>query len=217
MKPYYQDTSVALYHVDNREILPMLADQGIDLVLTDPPYGINHDTDYTRFTGGVVASSSHHTAIIGDDQPFDPAWIIGRWSNVVLFGANCFSDKLPQGSWLIWDKRMPFGENMLSDGEAAWWNRGHGIYIYSHMWNGFRRLSERQTAYHPSQKPVAVMAWIIDKASKPGNLILDPYAGSGSTLIAAKKLGRRAIGIEINERYCEIAAKRLSQDCMVLS
>lgn len=216
MKPYYKDQWCQLYHGDNRHILAELGDQSIDLVLTDPPYGIDHDTDYTRFTGGVSASCGTHTAIAGDDEPFDPAWMIERWPNVVLFGANCFSSRLPQGSWLIWDKRMPRGENLLSDGEAAWWSRGHGVYIYSHMWNGFRRASERRTKFHPSQKPVAVMCWILNKASKPGDTTLDPYCGAGATLLAAKKLGRRAIGIEINERYCEIAARRLSQDCMNL-
>jgi DNA modification methylase len=113
---------------------------------------------------------------------------------------------------LVWDKRDPAGgASLMSDAEAAWWDHGRGIYIFSHMWIGYRRKSEIGQHTHPTQKPVSLMRWCIQRSKATGT-ILDPYMGSGPVLQAAKELGSRAIGIEIDERYCEIAARRLSQE-----
>lgn len=101
--------------------------------------------------------------------------------------------------------RFANGKAYLSDAEVAWMKGGHGTYIYSETCQGFVR---KEKAQHPTQKPVGLMTWCIEKSRTTG-LILDPFMGAGSTLIAARDLGRRAIGIEIEERYCEIAAKRL--------
>ena len=212
IQPYYERDGITIFHGDCREILPQLA---FDAIVTDPPYGIGFDTDYTRFTGGVTAATGSHAAVFGDDEPFDPAWLIARCKNVVMFGANCFSALLPLGSWLVWDKRTPGGnKNVMSDGEVAWWGRGHGIYIFSHTWDGFNRASERQTAFHPTQKPVALLRWVLNRCTGEDDVIADPYMGAGSTVIAARDLGRRAIGIEIEEKYVEIAARRLEQQVL---
>ena len=214
MTPLYDRDNVTIYVGRAEDVLPRLS--GITAIVSDPPYGVGFDTDYTRFTGGVSASTSTHAAVAGDDVPFDPGLLLSKARNVVLFGANCYSDRLPRGSWLVWDKRMPTGENLLSDGEVAWWSRGHGVYIYSHMWNGFQRASERGTAFHPTQKPVALMRWVIGRCTKPDDVICDPYMGCGPVLLAARDLGRRCIGIELKEEYAEIAARRLSQQVLPL-
>ena len=207
--PYFQDESCTIYHGDCRELLPLIG--AVDLVLTDPPYGVDFDTDFTRFTGGVAAPTGSHAAVHGDAEPFDPALLSG-YKRRIMFGANCYSDALGRGSWIVWDKRAPGGsKNVMSDGEVAWYSQGHGVYIWSHTWDGFNRASERGTAYHPTQKPVALMRWVLERWSKPGELILDPFMGSGPVARASRDLGRRYIGIEIEERYCEIAAKRLAQ------
>lgn len=215
MKPYYQDDYITIYHGDCLEILPGLV--GIDSLITDPPYGVDFDTDYTRFSGftrrASDAPSNTHQAIKGDNKPFDPGPFL-KYLHVVLFGANNYA--LPPGSLLIWDKRTIGGfKGVMADAEVAWMNSGHGVYIFQHTWDGFNRASERSTAYHPSQKPVILLSWIIQKA-RPGGLICDPYAGSGSTLVAAKQLGLKAIGIEIVESYCEIAARRIEQTGVML-
>ncbi len=209
MKPYYEDAAsgITIYHGDCREILPTLPK--VDLVLTDPPYGINFDTDYTRFTSGFDVQRKVHKPVHGDGYEFDPTpWL--KFPHVILWGANCYGSKLPRGSLLVWDKRHRNGTAFLADAEVAWMNHGYGVYIYSQTWQGCLRSEPIQ---HPTQKPTSLMCWCIGKAATEG-LILDPFMGSGTTLVAAKRLGRRAIGIEIEERYCEIAVERLRQQTL---
>jgi site-specific DNA-methyltransferase (adenine-specific) len=130
---------------------------------------------------------------------------------VVLFGANCYSDRLPLGSLLVWCKRPPnkLGK-FMSDCEVGWMNRGHGVYLFHHVWDGFNRESERGKAVHPTQKPVALTRWCIERLKlKPGATILDPYMGSGSTGIAAVELGFRFVGIEKDPAYYATAVRRI--------
>ena len=209
MKPYYQHDGITIYHGDCRDVLPKM--QGIDLLLSDPPYGVNHDTDYTRFSGGLHGSRDYEGPIAGDDKEFDPRPFLD-YPNVVLFGFNCFSHLLPPGSLLVWLKRRDSQLGVfMSDCEVAWVNRGHGVYLTKHVWYGHDRETERGNHWHPTQKPVAVMRWCIERSASSSGAVLDPFMGVGASLVAAKQLGRRAIGVEIEERYCEIAAKRLSQ------
>jgi site-specific DNA-methyltransferase (adenine-specific) len=106
-------------------------------------------------------------------------------------------------------KGWPMGEC-----ELIWTNLADAVHVFRNRWMGLVRDSEHGEHYHPTQKPVALMRWLIERFTKTGERILDPYMGSGSTLVAAKSVDRRAIGIEIEERYCEIAAKRLAQSVM---
>jgi site-specific DNA-methyltransferase (adenine-specific) len=212
MQPYYQDSAVTIYHGDCREVLPML--DGVDLILTDPPYGINHPTDYAARGRGNRARTHDFKPVFGDDAEFNPTALLSI-APCVLWGANYYVDKLPTGNWLVWDKRVRegVGVNDQADGELAWTNAVKGVRIFRHMWNGMWRDSERGESYHPMQKPAALMRWCLSKAGKPP-LIGDPYCGSGPVLRAAKDLGLRAIGIEIEEQYCEIAASRMAQEVL---
>ena len=184
MNPFWQKDGITIYHGDQSEILPLLGD--IDTVISDPPYGIDHNTEY-NFSGGQVLGNQYKR-IKDDDKPFDPTPFL-KYRKVILWGANCYSDKLPVGSLLIWNKRQPKGnKNVMSDAEVAWMNTGHGVYIFDHVWDGFIRQSEKGENYHPTQKPVALMRWCIQKAN-PQGVIIDPYCGSGSLLCAARDLG----------------------------
>jgi len=163
---------------------------------------------------------TRHERIIGDDECFNPSmWL--QFPRVILWGANHFWGSLPAGSALIWKKRRDGAlGTFLSDAEIAYFNKGHGVYIFTNIFSGSTRaIDGGQDAYalsiHPNQKPVALMKWCIKKAECDG-IILDPFMGSGTTLRAAKDLGRKAIGIEIEEKYCEIAAKRMAQSVMAL-
>ena len=108
------------------------------------------------------------------------------------------------------------GFNDQADVEMAWSNIGGPARVYKHRWMGAMKKSEQQDRrLHPTQKPVALMRWCLQRAGvRPGDLVLDPYMGSGPVLRAAKDMGLRVIGIELEERYCEIAARRLSQEVL---
>ena len=217
MKPYYQDEAVTLYHGDSMEILPALA--GITAIVSDPPYGISLNTNYgTRKRGSLAVSNDYGENIKGDTAPFDPRHLL-NYPTVVLFGGNHFSDKLPSSpGWLVWDKlngltsKREVGFNDQADCEMAWTNLKKPARLFSHRWMGLLKDSERdESRLHPTQKPVVLMRWVLTSTTSQDDIICDPYAGSGATLLAAKDLGRKVIGIEYEERYCEIIAKRCAQ------
>lgn len=222
MTPYYEDEAVVIYHGDCREIMP--AQDDIDFVLTDPPWGGRFNTDSTRFSGGTDREKRYGLGrndwgpIIGDDVAFDPQPFL-EYSRVCLWGANHYAARLPMGTWLVWLKRDDhmFGQ-FLSDCELGWMKGGYGVYAHRKQFPPPSRMAENYgTVAHPTQKPLSLMKWCIGRANlSGGSTILDPYLGSGTTLRAAKDLGHKAIGIEIEERYCEIAAKRMSQTVMTL-
>jgi len=212
MTPYYQDDAVTIYHGDCREILPTL--DSVDLVLTDPPYGMKYQPDKSHPTN-TRRSTREWEPIYGDDSPFGPApWLV--FSAAILWGANWYSSRLPaSGGWLVFNKRgdgMP-STNDFGDCELAWTNVMGAPRLFSHMWHGGAR-SYSEPVLHPSQKPVALMRWCLGFVPH-ATMTLDPFMGSGTTLRAAKDLGRKAIGIEIEEHYCEIAADRMAQMVLV--
>jgi site-specific DNA-methyltransferase (adenine-specific) len=190
----------------------------IDAIVSDPPYGVRRlngrklRSNYTRFTGGSKKSESKdHREIEGDDRAFEPATLLAV-PKVILFGMNCYSDKLPPGSVLVWCKKpaSKLGK-FLGDCELAWMKGGHGVYLFHHVWDGVCRDTEVGQHLHPSQKPVALMRWCIGKLKlKPGSTILDPYMGSGSTGVAAVELGFNFVGIEVDPDYLKSARRRIN-------
>ena len=215
MKPYYEHGGITIYHGDCRDILPSL--EPVDLVLTDPPYGVNLGTDYASRGMSKLAANRDFPKVQGDDEPFDPRFLLA-YPNIIMWGANYYASKLPdRGQWLIWDKRCGVVEIDQADCEMAWTTGTNGTVprIFRHLWHGMLRDSERdQRRQHPTQKPIALMTWCLSFFPE-AQAILDPFMGSGTTLRAAKDLGRKAIGIEIEERYCEIAANRLRQEVLL--
>jgi len=181
----------------------------VGLLLTDPPYGIGYKgSDYW---GGA--------SVHGDDRPFDPSALLG-YGRVVLWGANFYAHSLPQtAGWIIWDKRLQDSTDSglkVPDAEMAWTNVTKRIRIYRQLWAGPMRAEER-TFVHPTQKPVGLMRWIIKQWTEPGDLVLDPYMGSGPVAQAAEELGRRYIGIELVKEYCDAAVNRLAQPTLGLA
>jgi DNA modification methylase len=212
MTPYYQDDLVTIYHGDCLEL--GLSIETPAALVSDPPYGMAWDGRVTRGRNGTGSKGpTRHFGqkIIGDTEPFDPSpWL--AFPEVILWGSNHYAQRLPVGTTLVWIKRYDTGfGSFLSDAEVAWMKGGHGVYC-------FRDLSmqgESDNREHPAQKPLPLMRWCIGKTTS--QLVIDPFMGSGTTLVAAKEAGRRAIGIEIEERYCEIAATRCSQEVLGLA
>ncbi len=207
MKPYYEEAGITIYHGDCREILPSLP--RVDLVLTDPPYGIHY-----QHSGGGKGKHSRRICepVSGDGEPFDPiVWL--TFPEVILWGANHFASRLPDSAWLAWDKLDGLDAyDSFSDVEFAWRSGGpRKDRIFRYMWKGICQAGEKFPRLHPTQKPEALMRWCLSLVPD-AEMILDPYMGSGTTPRAAKDLGRKAIGIEIEEKYCEIAANRLRQE-----
>ena len=210
VEPYYSHAGITIYHGDCREILPEL--DPVDLVLTDPPYGMEWDGRVTRGprgTGKKGPTKNYGTSIKGDDEPFDPGpWL--DFPHVIFWGFQHFAAGLPVGTTLVWIKRYDSGfGSFLSDADLAWMKGGHGVYCKRDV----SLQGESAHRLHPTQKPIPIMKWCIEKSKSEGT-ICDPYMGSGTTIRAAKDLGRKAIGIEIEEKYYEIAAKRLSQEVL---
>lgn len=219
MKPYYEHGGITIYHGDCREVVPQLDPAA--LLLTDPPYGISYRSHHNSSRRGKWAKWVRYEnmpGIVGDDAALDPEFLFGSAPLAAIFGGNYCADELPPSRcWLIWDKRDGIGPNNQADAELVWTNFDKPARIYRHLWSGLLRAGRenvsREPKFHPHQKPIALLTWIIKYSGAEG-LVLDPYAGSGSTLFAAKLSGHPAIGIEIEEKYCEIAAKRLSQEVL---
>lgn len=222
-EPYYQSGGITIYCGDAREIVPALDSKA--LCLTDPPWGISANTDTSRFAvsaSGWWKNADRSTqqrngdkGVRGDDVPFDPVHLL-RFEKLIVWGGHCFADQLPPSAgWLVWDKRKGIEDCSwpLSEGELAWTNTCKGVRFFRHRWMGLVRESEQGEHYHPTQKPVALMRWCIEKYAG-GRTVIDPYMGAGATLRAAKDLGVPAVGIELEEKYAEIAVKRLAQEVL---
>ena len=205
MKPYYDSGGITIYHGDCREILPHLPK--CELLCTDPPYGIGA----TRMQLGNGKRKLFRGEEAWDDAAPPPwllDWLRELTDHQIIWGGNYFG-LCPSRCWLVWDKGT--GDNDFADCELAWTNLDRVVRKFFHSWVGANAKERNEgDRFHPTQKPVPLMRWCIEASNTTGT-VLDPFMGSGTTLVAAKSLGRRAIGIEREERYCEIAAKRLSQ------
>ena len=208
--PYYEDEAVTIYHGDCREILPTLT---FDVVVTDPPYGIGYSPD--RYPG-----SQKFAPVVGDTSDDLGGWIANRDEPRVVFGADNFAHRLPAGgTWAVWDKRvMETADRIFGSPFELIWACGHGSQkrrIYRVLHAAAVNADGHARRLHPTQKPVTLMRRLIADYF-PTGVIADPFMGAGSTLRAAKDLGRRAVGIEIEERYCEAAVGRLAQEVLAL-
>jgi DNA modification methylase len=206
--------NATLYHGDCLEILPRLP--RVDAVVTDPPYGMNWNTDSTRFTGGQRdigrGDGRDDWGLIHQDaKPFDPSpWLV--FPKVVLWGANHYAQRLPVGTTLVWVKKDDhlFG-TFLSDAEIGWQKGGYGVYLHRKNFPPPCRIAEGGgETTHPTQKPISLMQWCINRVA-PAEIILDPFMGSGITGVACMNLGRKFIGIEIERKYFDIACERIDQ------
>ncbi len=196
-----------LYRADCRDVLPLLPK--VDAVVTDPPYGIKQANGFDGFGGmGAPIARRQYAGSWDDARPHPDTFaaIINAAPVHIVWGGNYFTDILPVGrKWLFWDKcqTMP----TYSDGEMAWTSID-GVSTKRIIYNNNGLMAREKDRVHPTQKPIEVMRWCIQQLPK-ANTILDPFMGSGTTGVAAVKLGRRFIGIEIDPGYFETACKRI--------
>jgi DNA modification methylase len=213
MKPYFQESGITLYHGDCREVLPMLP--SFDLLLTDPPYGIGAAS--SKFYGTTKRKNAkcapkdygHSDWDSATPPPDVIAALLGKSSNQIIWGGNYF--ELPASScWLVWDKEN--STTMFADCELAWTNFPRAVRKFSYRWQGMLQgnMAIKENREHPTQKPLPLMEWCL-KLTPESLSVFDPFAGSGTTGVACVRLGRNFIGCEIEEKYCEIAAKRISR------
>lgn len=198
----------------------------IGAVLTDPPYGIEHDTDYSRHGNGKAIGQGHAYRPVGGDDRLS----LGEALNVLhyfdsvaewfLFGADYYLDLLPRhpmnaegfpGAWMVWDKRTESNDDGFGSGfELIASRQRHQRRMLRHLWFGMfgGEGGEARARMHPTQKPVALLRDILDRWAPDGALVADPFAGSGSTLIACEQTGRRARLVEIDAAYCDVIVQR---------
>lgn len=210
--------TATLYHGDCRELLPGIA--GGDAIITDPPYGVDFKHSGCGRGGAprLARVLRNKEPINGDDQPFDPAHLLARGVDMILWGANHYAGNLPSSAgWLVWDKLEWSSPDSFSDCELAWHRDGTKVKKLPLMWKGVRvsaaardECTAGRRRHHPMQKPLALMRWCLAQCPK-AETILDPYMGSGSCGVACWQLERAYIGIEIDHRYFDIACRRIEE------
>jgi DNA modification methylase len=201
-RPYYEGSGITIYHADCRQVLPFVG--RFDLLLTDPPYGIGAG----KMNLGMWRTSRMEK---GDwDKSTPPSWLMDAMMEAadkhIVWGGNYYGLP-PSRQYLIWDKGAGFKGRDFAECEQAWcsWDGNAKVYLRDPLASG-----DYRDKVHPTQKPAALMKWCLGLVPD-AKTVLDPFMGSGTTLVASKLEGRQAVGIEINEAYCESAAKRLSQ------
>jgi site-specific DNA-methyltransferase (adenine-specific) len=212
---YYSEPGIELWHGDCREVLPTLAAGSPDALVTDPPFGIGWSraswsdapADYPDLIGWLVAEANR-LVTDGFCFVFQAMPNVGRFHEWFPEGwrifAACknFAQIRPTGVWHSWDPVVFWRNGPNSAPNSALVNRDYCVGNVAGVFG--------DGINHPCPKPLDTMRHIVNVAAPVGGLVIDPFFGSGSTLLAAKLLGRRAWGCEIEERYCEIAARRLT-------
>jgi DNA modification methylase len=207
------------------DVAKVFGNVALAIVLTDPPYGINLDTRYSKAPKGSARSAlkgrepkmRDFAPVSGDDKAFDASFLskclIRHAAEQFWFGADYYRRTLSEddrdGSWLVWDKRNEETDAVIGSGfELVWSKQPHKRDILRFYWNGAFGNSEARGRMHPTQKPSALFAEILSRWSEIGATVIDPFVGSGTTIIAAEMTGRACHAIEINPAYVDVSIER---------
>lgn len=188
----------------------------VDALVTDPPYGIG-EARGKNASRSRLAIARNYGVSEWDDAPPSAHVLDGfraKARTQVIFGGNYFHLP-PTSCWLVWDKLN--GESDFADCELAWTNMKRAVRRIAYRWNGMWRENKEPRGQHPTQKPVGVMMWALGLSTQPGDLVLDPFCGSGTTGVAALRMGRRFIGIEREPHYAAVARERLAAETQGLA
>ena len=215
-----------VFNCDCMEFMRTLPDKFFDLAIVDPPYGQGQDgsKNHTRISRtGIQAASRIYKPYIGEDKhPPDSAYFteLERVSkNRIIWGANHFISHLPipadSSCWIVWDKDN--GECDFADCELAWTSFKTAVRKFRYRWNGMfqENMKNKEIRIHPNQKPVALYGWLLQKYAKEGDKIFDSHMGSGSSRVAAYKLGFDFWGCEMDTHYFTLQQKRFIDECVM--
>ena len=203
---------IHLYNQDCMEAMASMKDGEFDLAIVDPPYGINMDGG--KIGNNKLAKITNYTKKKWDSSApsqkyFDELRRISK--HQIIWGANHFISRIPIDSscWIVWNKEN--GDNYFADCELAWTSFKTAVRMYTFRWAGMLQgdMKNKEHRIHPTQKPVALYTWLLDKYAQQGWKILDTHLGSGSSAIAAHDMGFEFHGYELDEEYFEAASKRL--------
>jgi DNA modification methylase len=198
---------------DSYELIKQIPDKSVDLVIIDPPYGINADKGVGGYGSSPNSAKKYNDNWDNETPPkwfFDEILRIGK--TVLIFGGQYLTNKLPQSNcWIVWDK---IGEmkpnNPFSECELIWTNLYNKVVLKKYFVRQCGFINDGDDRFHPTQKPQRLLSMLIEDFSQPNDLILDCFSGSGTTCVAAKELDRRFIGIEIDPEYHKISVDRLN-------
>ena len=207
------------YNMDCLEGMKEFPDNYFDLAIVDPPYGgVTQGGYMTNQMGGGVAKNrnDYHLSLWQCDKPskdyFKELQRVSK--NQIIWGGNYFASMLSDSQcWIAWDKEKPEGVS-FADIELAWTSFDLASRIFHFAWNGMIQgnMKDKEYKIHPTQKPVALYEWLLNRFSKPNDIILDTHVGSASSLIACHRTGHKYVGFEIDETYYKLAKKRLDQE-----
>jgi len=200
-----------LYLGDSFEILPELGT--FDALVTDPPYGIGYDKNAHKKSGEQYGNSTAkrrtYTLKTWDNEPLSKEkldYLRSITLYQIVWGGNYF-EVPPSSCWLVWDKMN--GNTNFADCELAWTNLKSAVRMKKHLWNGYSRKNLEERYNHPTQKPLDLMKWCIEKLPSDIETIIDPFLGSGTTLMACADMQKHGVGIEQDLEYFDLACKRL--------
>jgi site-specific DNA-methyltransferase (adenine-specific) len=204
-----------LFNEDCLDVMRRLADKSVDLILTDPPYGIGEAAGKNKSRSKIAEAKDYGNLDWDNATPgaeyFSEIMRVSR--HQVIFGGNYFIEHLKNSPcWIVWDKDN--GENDFADCELAWCSFSSAVRRLKYRWAGMLQqdMKNKEHRIHPTQKPVRLFEWILEKYAEPGWTIMDPFLGSGSTAIAANRLGFDFIGVEREQTYFEAALERIPRE-----
>ena len=205
------------YNIDCMEGMKQFPDKYFDLAIVDPPYGIGESGKRNK-SRSKLAIAKDYKPFIGDDLDspnvdyFSELFRVSK--NQVIFGANHFITKISKDSscWIVWDKNNH--GNDFADCELAWTSFNSAVRMFRFTWNGMLQgdMKHKEERIHPTQKPVALYSWILNKYSNKDDIILDTHVGSASSLIACHRTNHRFVGFELDEYYYKLANQRLKDE-----
>lgn len=206
------------YNIDCMEGMSKFSDKYFDLAIVDPPYGGVTQGGYMsnpHTCDKLASAKDYHLSLWDCSRPKDEYFkeLLRVSKNQIIWGGNYYASLLPDSQcWIVWDKEN--GLNHFADGELAWTSFNQAVRIFHFRWAGMLQgnMKNKESRIHPTQKPVALYEWLINKFAQPDDIILDTHVGSASSLIACHRTRHKFVGFEIDETYYKESKDRLDQE-----